>query len=247
MKKYLVFILLFSSAMCFHSFPLEPVSALQDNDGPGLREGPCMAYDPINSVTVLFGGDEAIDDTWFYDYAANTWTEHSGFSPPGRITAGMVYCSETDEMIMYGGLGDTRTWSFNCETRTWSRVTTSGDPGPHHSAAMAYDPVENVIVLFGGVSSSAMIPLDDVWIFDCETREWTELYPSVVPLARYGHVMTYDMSMNRTVMAFGNNLDVGFQNDTWTYDVSTNTWSEIEYIGTPGHLKWPSMVYDSIN
>jgi N-acetylneuraminic acid mutarotase len=112
---------------------------------------------------------------------------------------------------------------------------------------MAYDSVENVVILFGGITSSEMTVTNDTWIFDCDTREWTEVHPSVVPLARYGHVMTYDMSINKAIMAFGNNYDVGFLNDTFTYDVSTNTWSEIECIGAPGHLKWPSMVYDSIN
>jgi len=213
---------------------------------PGEREGACMVYDPFNNVIVLFGGDESIEDTWFYDYDTNSWTEHSGSSPPGRINAAMVYCSESNEMIMYGGLGDTRTWSFDCETQSWSTVTTAHNPGTHQSLVMAYDSVDNVVILYGGITSSAMTAIDDVWMFDCETRDWTELLPLEVPTARYGHVMTYDASVNRMIMAFGLNYSVGFLDDTWSYDVPTNTWSEIDYSGAPGNLKWSSMVYDSI-
>jgi N-acetylneuraminic acid mutarotase len=224
---------------------VEGVVVSQNGDGPGLREGPCMVYEPLNNLTVLFGGDENTDDTWFYDTATNVWSEHTGFSPPGRINAAMVYCSDSNEMIMYGGLGDTRTWSFNCETQSWSQVTTGSNPGIHQSHTMAYDSVENVVILFGGITSSAMTAINDTWIFDCDTREWTELHPSDAPIARYGHVMTYDASINRTIMAFGLNYSVGFLNDMWTYDVSTNVWSQIDYIGTPNHLKWSSIVYDS--
>ncbi|MFX1484786.1 MAG: kelch repeat-containing protein [Promethearchaeota archaeon] len=247
MKSYLIFILLLSSAIFLNTDLVLSMDIAQVSEGPGTREGPCLAYDPFSNVTMLFGGDETIEDTWFYDYATNTWTEHAGTSPPGRINAGMVYCGESNEMIMYGGLGDTRTWSFNCETQTWSQVTTTHNPGPHQSHAMAFDSVENAVILFGGISSSAMTPVDDIWMFDCETRDWTELHPPTVPLARYGHVMTYDVSNDMIIMALGNTFEDGFQNDFWTYDISTNTWTEITVIGNPDSLKWSSMVYDSIN
>jgi hypothetical protein len=111
---------------------------------------------------------------------------------------------------------------------------------------MVYDSVENVVILFGGIIDSSMNPVDDTWIFDCETREWTEVNPSVNPLARYAHVMTFDASIGKAVLAFGSNYEVGFLNDIWTFDVSTNSWSQVSYTGTPNQMYGSSMVYDSI-
>ena len=86
-----------------------------------------------------------------------------------------------------------------------------------------------------------------MWKFDCATRQWSELSPSSTPLARYGHVMVYDESIGQIVLANGNTAYQGHQDDTWLYDTGTNTWTEVDSTGTSGRLKWPAMVYDSIN
>ncbi len=224
----------------------------QSSENPGIRGGHGMVYDPHNQVVVLFGGMTIVGglnylgDTWFFDYATNTWTEYTLFSPSARANFGMVYCNVTNEIIVYGGGQATDTWSFDCETQTWSEVITSTNPGGHHSPAMAYDPQENVVILFGGFNEEDMTS-DKTWSFDCDTRTWTELHPSTAPMSRYGHVMTYDETINRIILACGNTATEGHQDDTWTFDASTNSWSEITTIGDPDRLKWPSMTYDSTN
>ncbi|MHA2164001.1 MAG: hypothetical protein ACXABF_16420, partial [Candidatus Thorarchaeota archaeon] len=59
--------------------------------------------------------------------------------PPARSNLGMVYCNETNEIIVYGGGQAIDTWSFDCETQTWSEIVTVTNPGIHYSHAMAYD------------------------------------------------------------------------------------------------------------
>ena len=243
----LILSLLFASENTAESFTLSQVAP-----GPGSRSAHGMAFDPYNNVTVVYGGSSvggglnAVQDTWFYDYAANSWTEYTGASPPARTNTAMVYCDATHEMILYGGQGAADTWSFDCESQIWTEVVTSTNPGVRHSHALAYDPIENVVILFGGFDEEGW-DTDETWSFDCETREWTELFPSEVPLARYGHVMTYDTNISRIILSCGNTWSEGHQDDTWTFDVSANTWTEIDTIGDPNNLKWPSMVYDSIN
>ncbi len=226
--------------------PVEIVNISQDSVGPGIRESPMMAYDPFNNVTVLFGGNEETDGTWFYDYSSNTWTEHIGPGPSGRGRGAMTYCSTTNEIILYGGQGRTDTWSFDCESQTWSEVNPSTSPDLYDSHAMAYDPIENVIILFGGFGEGN-IRSNSTWSFDCETRDWTRLQPVESPRARYAHVMTYDSGIEKMVMTCGSSGNQGYLNDTWTYDVSTNTWSEVVVGGNIDALKWSAMVYDSIN
>ncbi len=252
MREYLMFILVVSSAVLLNANPVGYSTIAQAGASPGLRSAMGMAYDPYNNVTVLYGGTSigggmnAVQDTWFYDYETNAWTQHTGISPPARTNTAMVYCSETNEIILYGGDGVTDTWSFDCETQTWSEVITSVDPGVHHSLALAYDPHENVVILFGGFDDEGWTT-DETWSFDCDSREWTELFPSVKPLSRYGHVMTYDTNISKIILTCGNTRDQGHMDDTWTYEVATNTWTELDPIGDPTNLKWPSMVYDSIN
>lgn len=226
---------------------------LQDAVSPEGRGGHAMVYDPHNDVSVLFGGMtmdgglHALGDTWFYDTPTNTWTRHTATpSPPSRNNLAMTYCNQTKEIIMYGGGQATDTWSFDCATQTWSQVVTTSNPGIHHSHGMAYDPQENAVILFGGFGSDGYVT-DDTWKFDCVTREWTNLAPSTTPLARYGHVMVYDESINQIVLTSGNTAYEGHQDDTWTFDVATNTWNEVTTIGNPDALKWPSMTYDSVD
>ncbi len=189
----------------------------------------------------------ALGDTWIYTYATNTWTELTlAVSPSARDAHRMVYCNMTNEFIMYGGGGVTDTWSFDCATQTWSEVVTTINPGAHWSHEMAYDPIENVVILFGGFSGTGMEG-DDTWKFDCSARQWSELNPSTTPLARYGHEMIYDEVIERIILCCGNTAYQGHQDDTWSYDAATNTWTEISTSGTPGALKWPGMVYDSVN
>ena len=224
-----------------------PVLA-QNSETPEIRMSHAMAFDPHNEVAVMFGGSTSVGgyhelgDTWIYSYESNTWTELT-LSPHPAARAGhdMVYCNATNEIILYGS--GTDTWSFNCVTQTWSLVSTSTNPGNHYSHGMAYDSYENVVVLFGGFGGDGM-EQDDTWIFNCTIREWSEVFPTESPLERYGLEMAYDETIQQVVMTCGNS-PAGHLDDTWWYDVSTNTWEEQTTTGTRYGLKWPSMVYDA--
>ena len=225
----------------------------QEPETPAIRMSHAMVFDPYNEVVVLFGGMtsegglHSLGDTWTYSYELNLWTElELTTSPSVRSMHNMVYCNATNEIILYGGYGYLDTWSFDCTTQTWSQVMTSENPGVHYNLGMAYDSRENVVVLFGGFGSDGW-EQDDTWIFNCTTREWSEVFPVESPLARYGMGMVYDESVERVVLTCGNTASQGHQQDTWWYDVSTNTWEEQTTTGVPDRLKWPSMTFDSKN
>jgi hypothetical protein len=102
------------------------------------------------------------------------------------------------------------------------------------------------VVLFGGFGGDDM-ETDDTWEFNCASREWTEIFPTTSPLARYGCVTVYDESSNQIVLTAGNTASHGHQDDTWVYNATADTWTELTPIGTPDELKWPMMTYDSVN
>jgi N-acetylneuraminic acid mutarotase len=251
-----IFIVIALATQTVPSIDAEFVPALI-TDKPQARGGHSIAFDSHNGVAVIFGGYtmdsgwQNLRDTWVYSYTENSWTRLTLTpSPSARSNHAMVYCNETNEIILFGGYGSsgnpTDTWSFSCETQTWSEVATATNPGVHHSLALAYDPQENAVILFGGFDDEGF-ETDDTWKFDCVTREWAELSPTTAPLARYGHVMVYDEVINKMVMTSGNTMSQGHQQDTWTLDVATSNWTELDPTGDPDRLKWPSMTYDSVN
>ena len=228
-------------------------SSAQDASIPVARGAHAMVYDPHNEQVVMFGGATYVggfhylSDTWVYSYTTNRWIQlNLNPSPSARSNHVMVYCNATNEIILFGGQQGTGTWSFDCESQTWSQIETSIDPGVHHSLGMAYDPMENAVILFGGFDDDGH-ETDDTWRFNLETREWSELSPATSPLARYGHVMVYDESIKQVIMSCGNTAYQGHQDDTWAFNASANTWTELSPSGNLDKLKWPSMTYDTVN
>ncbi len=69
-----------------------------------------MAYDPVNHVTVLFGGRNEsgirYNDLWVYDYGSNTWTQvFPAESPSARSLSSLVYDEDQNLFVLYGGGG----------------------------------------------------------------------------------------------------------------------------------------------
>jgi len=137
--------------------------------GPGLRMGPSLAFDPIRSRTVLFGGLDwstgAAGDTWEWD--GSSWTLRSSVGPTGRWDAMLAYDSTRGRNVLYGGgnnsgsLGDTWEWDGDA----WSQRSSS-IPNARAEASLAYDAARGRVVLFGGFSGeghAAATLVADTW------------------------------------------------------------------------------------
>ncbi|MCI4334642.1 MAG: PKD domain-containing protein [Thermoplasmata archaeon] len=116
----------------------------------------------------------------------------------------------------------------------WTNVTTavSGGPSARAGAAMAYDPSDGYVLLFGGTNSISVL-LGDTWSFQNGT--WTNLTSTVngTPPARLLGVLAYDPA-SRGMILFGGHLNGGtlYTSATWGYHhgVWTNLTSTV---GTP--------------
>jgi len=225
---------------------------------PAARAQHQMAYDPISGTVVMFGGiletdGEQVGDTWAYDAAAATWTElqPTGASPSARSSFSMVYDDMDQQIILFGGwdkeesahLDDT--WAYDPIENTWTELTPAGDvPSARGSHSMAYDPVLNAVILFGGTDSTSYF--DDTWIYDFATNTWTEVLPTgEIPPARAGHRMAYDPSSG-TVLLFGGWNGTAYYNDTWTFDVATSTWTSLDLLDAPSARDSHSLTYDAL-
>lgn len=86
-----------------------------------------MAFDSINNVSVLFGGQDSgggyLNDTWWYYAANNTWVNMTPASlPPARAFTAMSFDASRGVFVLFGGgglpglLGDT--WIYNASNNT---------------------------------------------------------------------------------------------------------------------------------
>lgn len=157
---------------------------------PGPRVGHGMAFDPLRSRIVLWGGEDdptPLRDTWEFDGSA--WVQIPAAFPnsiPDRRRAfGMAYDPGTSNVILFGGwrlanplqgnLNDL--WRWNGQG--WLQVpTTTSFPGPRHGCTLTTDrsPGTPRVLLVGGrvggVNSAA---LNDVWAWDGIARSWTSV------------------------------------------------------------------------
>ncbi len=193
--------------------------------------------------------------------AQEDWTKLSPPTVPlGRYYAAMAYDTANQEAVMFGGVVsaiqnagtnyDPRTWLWNGST--WSSVLPTPSPIARISGVMAYDTVDHVTVLFGGYNYYAGGVLSDTWVWDGSS--WTQRSPAVHPPARLDAVMAYDERNQKVVLYGGQDFLNGVFDDTWVYDVPTNTWTQMFPVNSPesplypgyGRI-WPAVAYDAGN
>jgi N-acetylneuraminic acid mutarotase len=129
----------------------------------------------------------------------------------------------------------------------WSQVKVTGTlPLPRSGHSLAYDQVSGRLIMFGG--NDGVKNLRDTWAYDPAAKAWTELKPTgLVPRARSGHSMVYDLVTRRLIM-FGGFADTGPPlNDTWAYDPAAKAWTELKPEGTaPSPRGGAAMAYDPV-
>lgn len=107
-----------------------------------------------------------------------------------------------------------------------------------NSHAMAYDPIRQETVLFGG--SVGSVHRNDTWVW--RGANWIQLLPANRPPDRWGHRMVWDAARGEVVM-FGGTRPTGRMNDTWVWN-GTN-WVERTPATRPPGRDYHAMAYDA--
>jgi len=182
-----------------------------------------------------------------------SWNEYPTYTVPNSLGGiDMVYDEANDCMICFGGgtgydYSD-KTWKFDKTTKNWNEIITSG---PHGRAyhKMVYDNFNDNVILFGGFYyDGSQRPFRDTWTFNLGTSTWTQV-SNTGPHARYYHSMAYDSANKKVVLyggAYRDNNEVIDLGDTWIFDVTTNTWTQV-MTSTPPERWFPVMTYDHTN
>jgi parallel beta-helix repeat protein len=217
---------------------------------PSIRWAHAMAYDSQSNRVILFGGSnqlEQFNDTWAFNYEQNEWTNMNPIvAPSPRADFGMVYDSQSDRVILFGGYAGydiDETWSYDFETNSWTNMNPASRPPARFTPAIAYDIQSDRVLIFGGIGGGLR---DDMWAYDFESNTWTEMHPAVRPPPSYGTRFSYDSHADRIVMFGGDDPNPPYyRSDTWTYDFDADVWTKIDVYPRPFGRSYQGMAYDS--
>ena len=174
------------------------------------------------------------------------WKDLSPSAPPvEREGPGAAFSSYGNRTVLFGGYNNMHlgelddTWEFDYPTNTWTMYSPSPHPIGREYGRMSCDPVQKVVVLYGGLNGSAPDTyLGDTWEYNVVSRTWTETDPAG-PLMS-ASAMSYDAGAKMHIMVGRNYTSNLFQ--TWAYDASVNTWT-LKTTGGPVSRTGHSVAY----
>lgn len=212
-------------------------------DLPSGCDGPLGAFDSDRGVLVaVCAGEET------YEFNGTEWKSFANLDPTPQIRnfAAMVYDPKLKKVVMFGGYqgnnfrNDTWTWNGTA----WVEVKVDKDERPPHRAQMAmwYDPLQQKIVLYGGIGRGSVddrvTRYSDMWAFS--GTAWTKLNVNETPGMRMKPQVAVNPVTGKTLMFGGLKAEIAaddpdgtaivqtFMNDTWEWDGSASSWTRLD-------------------
>ena len=174
--------------------------------------------------------------------------------PIARYGHQLVYLPNEDQFLLYGGEFEYRsdlvlnqTWLFSPQESKWEIIPASPSPPPRMNHGMVYCPNDDVILLFGGVSTSTYNFLGDTWIFHLQNSTWELLDLDYFPSERGDMGMYFDYNLDAPVL-FGGFINSGHAvSNMWYFNITEGTWNEIDLYTRPRARYGHEIIWDSIN
>ncbi|MCG3226336.1 MAG: hypothetical protein H7645_05395 [Candidatus Heimdallarchaeota archaeon] len=231
-----------------------------------------LAYDSESEKMIAWRGsisDHVVSNqTWIYDYSADTWTNAEPTGDPRLGLGSIEYDSESDIVIAHGGsLGKdynpdgvpiliNQTWAYDYNTNTWTNMTDPSHPIGRYYHKLAYDSESDRIIMFGGGARFDTVAEDPTgktmgqgtWAYDYNTNTWENVSVNMNPEVRYGHSMAYDSESDRVILHGGYYYlnPKGLTDETWAFDYNTATWTQLNPEGDL-ERRGANMAYDAEN
>lgn len=217
------------------------------DSGSAVPMGDAVAYDAGSDRVVVFaivapGGSFAPqNETWAYDPAGDAWSLVGTEQPQGLHGARAAYDAESDRIIVVAKEA-ARVWAYDVDTDTWEeRSSQTSGIGTYHG--IAYDVDSDRLVIFGGGAGSGP---GVTLAYDYNTDTWTDnLSTDGSPTDRIYSAMAYDPATDRIIMFGGVQ---GFSetptDETWAYDVDTNTWTLLSPTTSPSPRGWAAFAFN---
>jgi hypothetical protein len=216
---------------------------------PGGSSGGDMTYDSKRDLCILsvISSNWSTLETWAYDVNTDAWTRLAD-GPNNMVGQRIVYDSESDRIIMFGGLDLTHfkfvgeTWVYDYDTNTWTNMDPRLHPQARNYHGMVYDSKADRVVMWGDWQRNYTEATDEsVWTYDLNTNTWQEFeHKKDGPAVRDYMMLAYDAKADRIIMYGG--YDFG-NDETWLYDLNTDTWQQVFPANNPGVISRFGMVY----
>ena len=214
------------------------ISAFAD---PGECVTPSSAFDTDRQVLVVLCGGQ---DVWEWDGEA--WkTFNPKPVPDFRRFAAIAYDQNIKKTVLFGGYDNinyrNETWTW--DGTVWTRLKPNKQPGHRAQMAMWYDTRAKKTILYSGVGrpnlDEHVTRYEDMWSFD--GTNWTEMSKTGAPGIRFGAQVAIDPRDGKVVLFGGiratidedDNIDQFYTNDTWVWDGSASTWTQIQTANAP--------------
>jgi hypothetical protein len=123
---------------------------------------------------------------------------------------------------------------------TWSSLSTPSGPPGLSDASEAYDPANQTVVLFGGLTSNGA-PSSATWVWNGST--WSQAVPQIQgPGARSGASLAFSQTLNQLIL-FGGMASTGLVNDTWAWN--GQSWVALTPVTSPPVREDASLAVDA--
>ncbi|MBI3072179.1 MAG: hypothetical protein HYY84_08670 [Deltaproteobacteria bacterium] len=217
-----------------------------------------LVYDATQTRVVLAtgrtlgGAQTATAETWIYD--TGSWTRGSDH-PAARWGAVVTDDPVTSGLpLLFGGNNGTSLFqdTYLFSSNSWSPRSVTTKPAVRWGAAVMTDPQRSRVVVFGGCGGLGGInggpPLADTWEWD--GTNWSSVTTTTAPPARSFATFAYD-SVRRKGVLYGGDADeecdgyVGALNDTWEFDGTGPSWTQVDAGGPGDGRKDHAAVFDS--
>ena len=219
-----------------------------------------VIIDPVRHRMIVFGG-EAEGSTSRSVWALSlegppVWTSLTplGEGPEARYAHTSIYDPVRDRMIVFGGYSH-RTETYHNDVwalslagaPVWTQLQPSGPlPAGRLEHSAVYDPVQDRIVVFGGMSLGQPAR-SDLWSLNLAgVPAWSELTaagPS--PGGRSSHSAVYDPLRSRMIVFGGSTPPHLLSNQAWSLSLGDSiTWSLIGATSTPPARTRHAAVFD---
>jgi hypothetical protein len=149
----------------------------------GSRYRLAAIYDPVRDRMIVYGGYIGDDGVWALDLSGSpSWMHLASGGPGARSFPAAVYDGHQDRLLVFGGITvasyqfENDVWSLPLSGGAWTPLSIAGAmPAARGSAACAFDPVNDRLVLHGGYGPSATTFADSWSLSLATTPAWTDI------------------------------------------------------------------------
>ena len=141
-------------------------------------------------------------------------------APSIRRGHGMAYINGTDKLVLFGGADYSKiltdTWIYDLSDNEWLKKSPKTIPNVRNGYIMASVYGDDKVLIYDGYN--------DLWVYDLSENNWSKKNPINKPPSRPGFGLATLHGTNKIVL-FGGGVYPNYFEDTWVYDVDTNTWT----------------------